>query len=380
MMGIVKISRENRNLEDDANRNGLQDGPGLLQLREILLTVIDEFERDRQYVGRILSSYYNENEKSRKALEDLAKLAEERRKWEAEQKKELEGSFAAGHHRYDEARAPVANPIQVQNLVSDLLEEHKQTIQNLNDEIMMLRTLATTGILTNMFMHEIRTLTHNIGMELDGAYEALELDDDKEYALQQIVRAVDSKRHFNSWFSITIGAIKKDKRKRRTFDIGEALAEFMDAWRAVLKKSGVELVFDCEPGLRLHCFILDLENIFSNLLSNSVASFERESEVPLDEKRIIIRITEPSNGQMQIDYQDTGWGLSEAYKKYPERILEAFETDKKIVGGLDEDGTGMGMWILHQIVTQDYHGTIDLSDNRSRTSGFHITITMGDSK
>lgn len=209
----------------------------MLQLREILLAVIDEFERDRQYVGRILSDYYSENEKNRKALEDLAKLAEERRKWEAEQKKELDGLFVAKNHRYDETRAPVADPIQVQKLVSDLLKEKEQAIQDLNDEIMMLRTLATTGILTNMFMHEIRTLTHNIGMELDGAYEALELDDDKEYALRQIVRAVDSKRHFNSWFGITIGAIKKNKRKRRTYDIGETLAEFMDAWRAVLKKA-----------------------------------------------------------------------------------------------------------------------------------------------
>lgn len=333
MMGIVKISRENRNLEDDANRNGLQDGPGLLQLREILLAVIDEFERDRQYVGRILSDYYSENEKNRKALEDLAKLAEERRKWEAEQKKELDGLFVAKNHRYDETRAPVADPIQVQKLVSDLLKEKEQAIQDLNDEIMMLRTLATTGILTNMFMHEIRTLTHNIGMELDGAYEALELDDDKEYALRQIVRAVDSKRHFNSWFGITIGAIKKNKLKRRTYDIGETLAEFMDAWRAVLKKSGVELVFDCEPGLRLRCFVLDLENIFSNLFSNSVASFERESEIPLNEKRIFINITEQSNRLIRIDYQDTGWGLSDIYKKYPERILEAFETDKKLSAG-----------------------------------------------
>ena len=104
-------------------------------------------------------------------------------------------------------------------------------------------------------------------------------------------------------------------------------------------------MFDCEPGLRLRCFVLDLENIFSNLFSNSVASFERESEIPLNEKRIFINITEQSNRLIRIDYQDTGWGLSDIYKKYPERILEAFETDKKIVGGLDEDGTGMGMWI-----------------------------------
>lgn len=378
IMGIISISRRNSNLEDDANRNGLQDGPGLIQLKEILLAVIDEFERDRQYVGRKLDQYFKEQSRIQAELEELERLAEQRKRWEEEQAEEtLAPKSEDISHK--SAAAPVANPIQVQQLFQDAMEEKDQEIQELLNEIKMLQTLATTGIITNKFMHEIRTLTNNIGIELDSAYEALVYDNDSNYAVRQIRRAVGSKKHFASWFRITIGAVKRDKRHRRNCNLYETLFEFMESWQAVLKKCGAELEFSCDPQLKLRCFVLDLENIFSNLISNSVSSFERDSIVPLDEKKIMINISEIEDHIIQIDYLDTGWGLSDKYKMHPERTLEAFETDKVAVdGSLDEDGTGMGMWIVNQIA-RDYQGAVDLSDNKTRDRGYHAVITLGGS-
>lgn len=47
-----------------------------------------------------------------------------------------------------------------------------------------------------MFMHEIRTLTNNIGQELDSAYEAIKYDQDIEGAFQNIQQAIVFKKHF----------------------------------------------------------------------------------------------------------------------------------------------------------------------------------------
>ena len=63
LVGIIDISRKNRNLEDAANRNGIQEGPGFTQLKRILLRVIAEFERDRQGVGRKLAAYAKKQDK-----------------------------------------------------------------------------------------------------------------------------------------------------------------------------------------------------------------------------------------------------------------------------------------------------------------------------
>ena len=52
MLGSIYISRYNSNLEDAANRNGIQEGVGFNQLKQVILFVISEFEKDRQFVGR----------------------------------------------------------------------------------------------------------------------------------------------------------------------------------------------------------------------------------------------------------------------------------------------------------------------------------------
>lgn len=377
IMGIVNISRLNAGLEDDANRNGLQAGPGLQQLKEILLCVIDEFERDRQYVCRKLAAYYKEQEKNQAELDRLNMLAEARVKWEEEQKRAFEKRLPGSLNGYGNIGAPVMNPVEAKQIVDKVMEEKEQEVSDLKDEIRMLRTLSTTGIMTNTFMHELRALTNNIGMELNAAYEALKYDNDPAYAEEKIVQAVRFKQHFASWFGVTIDAVKKDKRKQRTIQLEEYLAVFFSAWRSILTKYGAELEVFCEPGVTLRCFSFDLENIFSNLISNSISSFERPSEVPLDEKKISIRIYKLPDDRICIDYNDTGWGLPDKYKLHPERTLEAFETDKIAVDGdLENDGTGMGMWITDQIA-HDYKGYVDLEGNKTLERGYCVTIILG---
>ena len=73
--------------------------------------------------------------------------------------------------------------------------------------------------------------------------------------------------------------------------------------------------------------------------------------------------------------EDTGWGLSDKYKKRPDLIMEAFESDKSSTVG-EEDGTGMGMWIVKRTVLE-YNGDIDLSENKTLDIGFKISISLG---
>lgn len=80
------------------------------------------------------------------------------------------------------------------------------------------------------------------------------------------------------------------------------------------------------------------------------------------------------NDKIQLVYEDNGKGLSEAYKRNPEKILEAFETDKRNDNG-ELIGTGMGLWIVNKIVKY-YNGTIDLSDNKTRKVGYKIIISF----
>lgn len=109
MVGIVHISRKNTNIEDAANRNGIQEGRGFSQLKKIILTVISEFERDRQSVGRKLAAYADYKDQLAAELERLRMLAEERKKWEEEQQKaETVKSEKKPENETEEAKA---NPL-----------------------------------------------------------------------------------------------------------------------------------------------------------------------------------------------------------------------------------------------------------------------------
>ena len=367
MIGIVDISRENTNLDDAANRNGIQEGKGFDQLKRVLLSVITEFERDRQYIGRKLAAYKKKRDELQNQLDRMREKAEERRKWEEEREKQQDGEMSA---------APVVNPEEVEELVDSLTARQEEEVKELRDEAKMLQTLATTGIVTNMFMHEIRTLTNNIGQELDAAYEAIKYDRDLDAAFQNVRQAIGFKKHFASWFNVTIESIRKDKRKRRLYNISEMLEEFLENWRAILNRNGVKLTAFCEKDIIFKCFAFDIENIISNLISNSLASLDRESESVLEKKEIHLRIEKWEKGFI-LYYEDTGWGLSDKYKKRPDIIMEAFESDK---GGSereeDEDGTGMGMWIVKRTVVE-YNGDIDLSENKILDNGFKIVIRLG---
>ncbi|MBD5480427.1 MAG: sensor histidine kinase [Lachnospiraceae bacterium] len=377
IFGNVAISRDNINLEDDANRNGIQEGIGLTQLKQILLFTIGEFERDRQSVGRKLAAYEKAKDELAKKMEEMRRLAEERKKWEEERAQEERSKKEQGREQQQEKEllrwepAPSANPTEVNALLDAMEQRKEQELQELRDENKMLQTLATTGIVTNMFMHEIRTLTNNIGQELDSAYEALKYDNDMDYATKNIMRAITLKKNFRAWFGITIESIKKDKRMRKKQNLKTMLYGFMNTWNEILRKNRVILHYSCEDNIEFWCFEFDIENIISNLISNSMVSFDREMETVLEKREITLSISALENGFL-LDYSDTGWGLVPKYKERPEMILEAFESSRTLIGE-EEDGTGMGMWIVNRTVLE-YNGSIDLSENRRAEMGFYIKI------
>ena len=120
-------------MEDDANRNGIQEGPGLVQLKEILLYVISEFERDRQFVGRKLAAYEKEKDELAKKIAELERLAKARQEWEEEKRREeqeaKETREKSETQEKPQSEAPAANPVEVAEIISALQQKQEETIQ-----------------------------------------------------------------------------------------------------------------------------------------------------------------------------------------------------------------------------------------------------------
>lgn len=362
IIGSIFISRMNITLPDQSNREGIVETKEFVLLKEFLINVIQEFEKDRQYVFRKLDARYDKTMEAARIQAEINKKAEEAK---VVRERKVFSSDSKGLNQVLQLSKISINPEEAK-----IVLDHKDTvIKNLEDENRLLRTLATTGIVTNTYVHEIKDITHKLSRKIVMAKEALEIDSDLKEGLKFVNEANVMRESLNSWFKVTIGSVTRDKRTMKKTDIKSLILQTVKSWQETLKNISIDLDFQ-ESDIQLTCFPYDIESIFSNLIANSVSAFESR----FSENNIIKIEVSESKKEIVIKYSDSGQGLSQAYKKNPRKILEPMESDKR--NGVGEAiGTGMGMWIINRTVA-DYNGSIDLSDNAKQTSGFYATIKL----
>lgn len=366
--GYVNISQElNPTLPDQSNREGIIETPEFYVFKQILVGIIQIFERERQNVFRTFREWSgdkkhqpphlqieltNKLKQGDELLRDLqsAKTEEERKK--------IEGKL-------ENIIIPTAEVVK-------LLKKRDQEIADLRDENSMLYVLATIGIATNSYVHEIKTITHNIVVNGREAKELLLIDKDSDKAVTILEENSQECEKLTSWFDVTLESIKKSKRTLTSIELKPMIEKYVDNWKTVLYDSSATINCSIPDEMILNGYPYEIESIISNLLTNSNSAFIiSNTESP----SISITFTHNKTGEVVFIYSDNGPGLNPKYKANPDLILESFQTDKAnpITGEII--GTGMGMWIIKNIVDK-YNGSIDLSKNTTAESGFTITITL----
>lgn len=373
MLGSIFISRMNISLPDQSNREGIVETNEFKLLKEFTLKMLEELEKDRQYVCRKLNILYENTHQTEFIEKNIREKAEQKKSENVISKITcLDKSKENGNEQANEGHNDSSNlnidPIEAQKVI-DAKDEQIEELQN---ELKMLRALATTGIVTNTYIHEFKTLTHKLNMKIAMAKEAIDQYHDIDEAGDYINQADRVREAFTSWFQVTIESVKNDKRRRRKVDIAKAIAGLSESWNQTLANKDIHIRFENINGAEiiLKCFPFEIETIINNLVTNSVAALER---ISIENKEILINISE-NEEYVCIDYSDTGAGLIEKYKTNPGKILQAFETSKRDASG-ELVGTGMGMWIVNNTVLE-YRGKIDLDKNIKTNSGFYATIFL----
>lgn len=355
--GSVFISRVNVTLPDQSNREGIVETKEFGILKEFIIRILRLLEEDRQKIYRLLDAYYKEGHNTEGIQEEIDRKAKEQ-----EKRKYKESS------KEDRVLSEGIDPIRAKRI----LDEKDEQIDELENELKMLRALATTGIVTNTYIHEFKTLSHRLNMKIVMAKEAIDMYQNMQDAAEYIDEANDIRKSFNSWFQVTIDAVKQDKRRRKKTNIVGIVSPLVRSWGATLKvkKIRIDLKNDEQDEIIMKCFPFEIETMINNLIANSVASFERKKT---EKSEIGIRIYEKED-YIVIDYADTGAGLSSVYKKEPRKTLNPFESDKRDANG-NLTGTGMGLWIVNNTVN-DYNGYIDLEKNKEVETGYYIRLFL----
>lgn len=353
--GQIRISRLNDNLPDKSSREGIVETKEFKLFRELVVNFIEKLEEDRQYVIRKLDQLYKSTAKGEQALKIAKEELNKYKKEEGEKERNNKDNEADSEKK------------QSYENFHKAISYQEERIQDLQEEMGLLRTLATTGIVVNTYIHEIKALTTQLNVGVKEAYACLEEDNDIISAKEELKKLRVLKDKFNSWFKVTIDAVEMDKRKRKKENIGNIIQRSISKWKSV-QNNKIDYVYVENEEIEIRCFPFDFETIVSNLVTNSGTIFKNHK---VEKPTIKIEIGRKDD-KFYIKYSDNGPGLCDAFKKEPQKILKYGVTDRRNANG-EVVGTGMGLWIVDSII-QNYKGHIDLRKNIEKETGFFMDL------
>ena len=354
IVGAVEISRlDNVYLQDKSGREGLQENVVVELFKDVLLGIIGLMESDRNTVMYNLSQLYEtQHPKGTAKAEADAAVKDE---------KVNEDSY---------------NKIRTGYIVL------KQEAEERENEIRLLRNLASTGLVITSFAHELRNIAifsktrskdlrcavENIMSEEDVAKLGLN-EYDNPYCLINDLR--DQDQNIRSWLNFSINSINRDKRTRKVLRMDEYFSRFYSTWHTVLNELNIEMsITGFTPEMSVKAFTIDLDTVFNNLISNAIYAIKESKKT---ENRIISINGSVDKGDIVILFEDTGIGLAEEYKTHPNDIFNAFESSKYDKDG-NKIGTGLGLYITKATLAE-YEGS-SISVIMPHAEGFGLTLRL----
>ncbi len=380
--GIITISRkENPLLIDKSDRGALQENDAFETLKKIIIGVIHEFEFDR---SKILNPFYlfNKELKEKAREQEIQKRAEILAEEIVANRKKVEEQIYGKRFEVDlfHQKQEEEEKKSYQKTFKDtFVAIEEQHAQKENEDVVMVRALASLGLVMSSFAHELKSIK-NKSSEIYSLkkifYQLVTEETRKKYpqlyndSIDIFDLLSDNTERIIHWIDYTLTTIRKDKRKRGKLNVNDFFVSLNKTWKNVFKEKGIVLnvedkTIDVEYDFR--AFEMDMITIFSNLINNSIDSFERQKII--NDREIFIQVKHIEQG-IEIVYSDNGVGLDEIFSEKDDIFLP-FTTSKKDRKGNDI-GTGLGMYLVKEVIT-DYAGDIEILDV---DEGFALKILL----
>ena len=154
-------------------------------------------------------------------------------------------------------------------------------------------------------------------------------------------------------------AVDQSSGERRRFALKKYIEEVLVSLGPGLRKSGHSVTLRCAEALVVDSYPGALAQIFTNLISNSLI----HAFAPDQRGHIEIDVAE-SAGQVAILYSDDGCGMP---AEHLARIFDPFFTTKRGSGG-----SGLGMHIVYNLVSQVLGGTIEVTSSPGNGARFTV--------
>lgn len=235
------------------------------------------------------------------------------------------------------------------------LTEVYQELQESFERVKRAERLSAVGQLSAGLAHEIR----NPLASLAGASALLKRHRLSEQKRGECVEIIEKEcERLNRLLSEFLDFARPRAPLHQTIDIRSVLDPVVDLAAHAVDWKAVRIRLDLAPDLpAVQCDPEQIKQAVWNLLINAIQASPDSGEVVVS--------AGPLNGRVVIQVADQGTGVDEANMN---RIFDPFFTTK-------ENGTGLGLSVVHQIVEQ-HGGMISAEPNSPRGTKFRITLRL----
>ena len=261
-----------------------------------------------------------------------------------------------------------------QELLSTLEELHKFQAQ-----LVETKKMASLGDMVAGIAHEVNT---PIGLGItastllaDRLHEISQSFDNKSLKSSQLKKfLVDSEENVSIIYrnlersaklisSFKKVAVDQSNADIRVFNVRELLEEVTLTLKTKTDLESVQLIINCPNELTVKSKPGPINQVLINLIINSIIhGFEHS-----DNGVIEISISYLDE-KLHISYQDNGIGIDEKIKS---RVFDPFTTTKRGSGG-----SGLGLHLVFNLVTQALNGKIDFKTSAERGTLFNIEFPV----
>lgn len=157
-------------------------------------------------------------------------------------------------------------------------------------------------------------------------------------------------------------AVDRSHAERRQFDLKEATNQIVASLRPALRKSTIAVILDIADDLVLDSYPGAYGQVLTNLFLNAVAHAFPDGQ----SGTITLTARERNAREIDITFADDGVGMNAEVQR---QAFDPFFTTKR-----NQGGTGLGLHIVYNLVTQQLDGRLHLETTEGRGTSIRITL------
>jgi len=323
---------------------------------ENLLAVVQKVTKEKSYSMRAPAAEIEELHMLGRAINNMLDRIEQQFNKVQQAEQEIRQLNQGLEHKINERTLALKSSNQ------DLLNT-LETLHQYQNQIVETEKMASLGQMVAGVAHEVNTpiglgVTASTLMQ-DKLADIQKSFDEKKLTSSQLAKFLtESKENLGIIYrnleraaslirSFKQVAVDQSNENRRQFNMLQLMNEVLLSLRPNLKKTQHQVLLECEPSLEIDSKPGPINQILINLIMNSlIHAFENK------EHGVIKVVVNVANSRCYVHYSDDGSGVPEHIKK---RIFDPFVTTKR-----GEGGSGLGMHLVYNLVTQALNGKITL--------------------